>query len=60
VSIVLAVALLFAVWTTPTFDLRVNQATSVRWWMLCAPFAAWAVAIGSLALAIAVLEKGWP
>jgi cytochrome bd-type quinol oxidase subunit 2 len=60
VSVVLAVALLFAVWTTPTLNLKADQAATVRWWMLCAPFAAWAVAIGSLALAIAVLEKGWP
>ena len=58
-SIILAVALLFAVWSgPPTLTLKSNQQTSL--WPLAGLWFAWALAIAAICFAILVMERGWP
>jgi hypothetical protein len=59
VSIVLAVALLFAVWSgPPTLSLKSDKGTSL--WPLAGLWFAWAMAIAAICFAILVMERGWP
>jgi hypothetical protein len=53
VSIVLGVALLFAVWAGPSVDRKQTWPVAAQWFM-------WAVAIAALVFGILVIQKGWP
>lgn len=58
--IVLAVSLLFVVWSAPSFGPTSLGPNRTSWAWAVGPWLGWALAVAAIVFGLLVNEKGWP